>query len=190
MEPSLRVHLLRDYAETVLPAADLYTGTHHQMVMATVTRLRREAPDARVGVAIVSAGFGVLDENDPVFPYQATFNGLTREETIRRGRNLGLRRALSHRLADYESAIFLLGREYLTAIEAPFSSAARELYLTAHSVCLLGRGVVSITASNEQARRLRVSPRLIKAVMFGHFVDTLLGAGWDPAVQRLRGMLA
>ncbi len=178
--------LLEKHAAVALPAAQLYNGQHHRIVMEAVRRLRKGWPQARVGVALLSAGFGVVAEDDVIVPYDATFVGLPAAEIVQRGRALGIRPALSRLLAGYEAAVFLLGREYLAAIEAPIGSATIELYLTARAVRLIGPRVVCLTASAAEARLLGVAPRVAKAGMFAHLVDVALTVGWSAAVGQFR----
>jgi hypothetical protein len=154
--------------------------------MRAVQRLRVGLPAARIDVAIVSAGFGLVGENDLLSPYDATFVGMSSTEAIQRGRTLAIRSALAQLLPAYEDAIFLLGREYLAAIEAPLATAKREVYLTAQETRLTGPGVVSVPTSKKEALLLGVAPRLAKAEAFARLADAAVAVGWTAAVDRLR----
>jgi hypothetical protein len=185
VDPDRRAAAFVRLAGAVVPAAELYGGAHHSTVKGAVCRLRRLLPRTRVDVAIVSAGYGVLGEHDPVIPYEATFAGLPRGEAVRRGRELGIRPELARRLATAEVALFLLGEDYLAAIEAPLASAPTELYLASAAAHLDGPGVIKVPAGRVEARRLGVAPRMVKAALFARFVEAVADDGWLAALGRL-----
>ena len=70
---------LRDYGELEpyrVPAAQLYHGLQHTELMRGVELLRRTfGQTLDIDVKIISAGFGVVDEDQLLPPYEATFAG-------------------------------------------------------------------------------------------------------------------
>lgn len=166
-----------------LPAREMYVGQHHRAVLGAVDRLRRAWPTARIDVAIVSAGYGLIDEREFVVPYNATFAGLAMPVAMERARRLGIRSALKHRLADFEVGVFLLSERYLAVLEPPFEGAPQELYFAPPGRRLAGKGVLHIAAGSRESRALGVAPRMVKAALFQRFVVAALGRGWAEALQ-------
>src|SRR5579884_2413983 len=56
-------------------AGKLYRGRQHLQLMQGVKVLRQAFGHAVVDVKIISAGFGLVDEDQPLPPYNATFAG-------------------------------------------------------------------------------------------------------------------
>jgi hypothetical protein len=163
----------------------MYTGRHHASVAADVDRLRAEFPSSRVDLTVISAGYGVLREDDVIVPYDATFVGLPKAEVVRRARDLRIREVLSRRLQSYASGVFLLSRVYLQAIEGVIGAAPQEIYLSSVPVSLQ-EGIVVVQAGQRQAKALGVSPRLVIAAIFRKFIDQILDSGWEVTVGSLR----
>ncbi|MEH7253138.1 queuine/other tRNA-ribosyltransferase, partial [Neobacillus niacini] len=53
-------------------AKDMYTGQQHLWVMEGINNLREKYGDNIVDLAIVSAGYGLLDEDQEIVPYNVT----------------------------------------------------------------------------------------------------------------------
>lgn len=116
----------RDFGELEqyrTPAGQLYRGRQHRSLMRGVELLRHTFGPGVVEVKIVSAGFGLVDEDQPLPPYNATFSGLpsTTIQTI--ARRLGIPQNINTALAGpYTCAFFLLGESYLLALGLPLPS--------------------------------------------------------------------
>lgn len=178
-----RASAFRRFAHLAMPARDLYTGQHHQSVMRTVERLRQAWPSTRVEVIVVSAGYGVIDESDLIIPYDASFAGLAPTIARERARRLGIRQRLQSRLGDHEAALLLLSEVYLSVLDPPLMQARCEIYFASPMVGLAGAGVVHVPAGRDEARRLGIAPRMVRASLFERFVEAATVRGWEPALE-------
>src|SRR5687768_675171 len=61
-----RAALFERHAGSLVPARELYRGRHHLSVLHSLDTWRQSADDIRLQLAIVSAGYGLLDEDDRV----------------------------------------------------------------------------------------------------------------------------
>lgn len=105
------------------PASRLYKGRQHQLVMRGVELLRQTFGSEVVEVKIISAGFGVVEENQPLPPYNATFAGESTATIQTVARRLGIPQKINQLLAgSYDCAFFLLGDSYLLALDPPFAT--------------------------------------------------------------------
>ena len=109
----------RELKKYETPAAKMYTGPSHTPVKEGVGALRRHEPDI-VGWHIVSPGYGLLHEEDPIVPYDYDFKGLGDGEIRYRGKELGIREEIQRMLPSYDMVFFLLGKRYVTACRLPF----------------------------------------------------------------------
>jgi hypothetical protein len=116
----------RDFGELEqyrVSAAMLYRGRQHLLLMEGVNMLRRTFGDHCVDLKIISAGFGLVDEHQPLPPYNITFAGLSATKIRSIAQQLGIPQALNLLLQQrYDCAFFLLGMEYLASIHLPFAT--------------------------------------------------------------------
>lgn len=102
-----------------LPAREMYTGRQHTYVVQAVDQLRALLKDAaHVEFRIISAGYGLLAENDVIVPYEATFNGMRKADMHRYARSvLHLPQKVRDLVAQFDLAFFLLGESYLQVLD-------------------------------------------------------------------------
>lgn len=114
--------LLRREAELrrwALPAARLYIGWQHRYTMMGVNAIRQRFGSAACALKIISAGYGLVSEDRNLVPYEATFQQKRPRWISERAQRLGIPQALRQAIRDFESVIFLLGKEYLLSTHPP-----------------------------------------------------------------------
>lgn len=116
-------------------AAEMYTGQQHRYLMAGLEKVREIYGSAIVDLHIISAGYGLLAEDDDIVPYNATFSGLNKADLLGRSNSLQLHERVETLIADYDLVFFLLGKEYVQALQLPF-----EVPDTVTQIFLLGTG--------------------------------------------------
>src|ERR1700733_5638548 len=70
------------------PAGEMYTGDQHVAAMNGVRDMRTTLGATGVDVAILSAGYGVVDERRSIAPYNVTFSGMSTTAIRTRGARL------------------------------------------------------------------------------------------------------
>jgi len=97
-------------------AGKMYSGRQHQFLMQAVEKLRAEGSGLEIEVWILSAAYGVINENEEIAPYDVTFTDMSKKVL----RQWAIRRsipdqmaALVQRPADFQ--MILLGSKYLDA---------------------------------------------------------------------------
>ncbi len=111
--------LLRREAELsrwALPAVRLYTGWQHRYMIDGVNAIRRKFGSVACALKIISAGYGLVDEDRSLVPYEATFQHKRTRWIRERAQRLGIPQALQRAIRNFEVVIFLLGKEYLIAV--------------------------------------------------------------------------
>lgn len=105
-----------------IPAGQLYTGRQHQLLMQGVTLLRDIFGHDVVDVKIISAGFGVVDETQPLPPYNVTFADQATTNILAVAQKLHIPQAMNQLMTnEYDCAFFLLGENYLLSLGLPFA---------------------------------------------------------------------
>lgn len=101
--------------EFVLPASQMYEGSF-KFVKELVDTLRKRGDE--VDFYIISARYGLIDENTPIIPYEYTFKGLSKEEIRKKADKLEIYNKLKDSIGkkNYDRAIIILGGNYLLTI--------------------------------------------------------------------------
>jgi len=170
-DPVRRVSGETRLASYRLPAAQMYTGLGHGFVREAVSALREH--DYLVSHFILSAGYGFLNENDLIVPYNVTFAKQPKEWIRERGQRLSLRERFIAIAKECDRAILILGREYLEAIGLPLPTERLPhtlAYAAPSFVGRIGKGLETIPVGETERRELGVYPTFVKEKKFK--VDT------------------
>ena len=111
-----------DLEGSLTRAEDLYAGQQHVRLMRGVARFRTWAAGSahRLDLHILSAGYGLVNADERLAPYEATFNGMSRGEAVAWAKTIGIPNAVRKVLeAPFDLALLLLGDRYLEACELP-----------------------------------------------------------------------
>ncbi len=117
------------------PAAEMYTGRQHRLLMEGLEQIRACYGEKVVDLHIISAGYGLLSESDVIVPYNVTFQNLKTKQLLARSDSLQLHERVETLIADYDLVFFLLGKEYVQALQLPFKipSTITQIFLAAPS---------------------------------------------------------
>lgn len=170
-DPSRRMDGEKRLAKYCLPAAKMYTGYGHKFVREGVALLREHG--FSLSHFILSAGYGLISENDMIAPYNVTFAGASKSWIQGRGEKLHLRQKLTKIAGNHDRTILILGREYFEAMGLPLPTEAlpRTLaYIAPSIVNRIGRGVETIAVGNNERKRIGAYSSSAKERLF--LVDT------------------
>ena len=102
-------------------AAEPYTGLGHRYLMEGLDQARARYGRRTIDLAIVSAKYGLLSEDNIIEPYDCTFRGLKVGDIAERGKTLQLHDSTKVLISRYKLVFFLLGKEYVRALQLPFA---------------------------------------------------------------------
>ena len=166
-------------------ARELYLGRQHRHMVREVDRLRDARRDLRVGLVIVSAGYGLLEEHDLAVPYEATLGG-SRSAQVGRGLELGLPEAALRLAGRAEYVVVALGAAYLAACGLPSPELPNGICLAPASVA--GRGDSGIVAcGRNEARFFGKAEREIRGYVLGELLASVAGRGLIALAEAQRG---
>ena len=179
-----------------VPAAEMYTGQQHQHLMAGLEEVRKVYGSAVVDLHIISAGYGLLAEDDVIVPYNVTFSGLNKGGLLARSNRLQLHEHVETLISGYDLVFFLLGKEYVQALQLPFKVPD-----TVTQIFLLGTGykklipdspnVHFVPAGSALARELGVMGVALKGFVFKQVCDVVHREGlqvFEKVRQRPQGI--
>ncbi len=165
-----------------VPATEMYTGQQHHYLRAGLEEVRKAYRSAVIDLHIISAGYGLLAEDDVIVPYNVTFSGLNKSDLLTRSNSLQLHKHVETLIAGYDLVFFLLGREYVQALQLPF-----EVPETVTQIFLLGTGyrklipdspnVHFVPTGSDLARELGVMGVALKGFVFKRLCDAVCCEG-------------
>lgn len=99
----------------VLPAFQMYGGSF-KFIKELVTKLRKKGD--KVQLLIISARYGLIDENTSIIPYQCTFKCLNKNEIRKRAKALQIYEKLIETIREewFDLSIVILGKNYLLTV--------------------------------------------------------------------------
>src|SRR5665648_4366 len=103
-----------DLSQYRMSAGTLYTGKQHLFLMKGINDYR--AQGGRIDVNILSAGYGMLSEDQLIVPYEVTFSTMKSMDIKLWSMFLNITDDLQKRIEDYDIVVFLLGDRYLQAV--------------------------------------------------------------------------
>jgi len=165
---------LRNREESATKRAQkLYTGRQQEYIDTAVRTLR--AADHEVERYFVSAGFGLVAENDELPPYEATFASLGAAQIDTRSEQLEIREDVTEVLArSYDIVFFPLGADYSRAIglgeqlaELPDESVA--VVFNQEDLSTPYENVVSIDARTDEAKEFGTIVVALKGLYLQQF---------------------
>ena len=95
-------------------AIDMYKGLQHTNIIDGVNQLRTH--DIPVDVAIISAGYGLLLEDDIIVPYEVTFNNMKSTELNEWSEFLNIAQDVNNLIKSYDIMFIMLGNKYLKVL--------------------------------------------------------------------------
>lgn len=163
-------------------AAEMYTGQQHQHLVAGLEEVRKVYGSAVVDLHIISAGYGLLAEDDIIVPYNVTFQNLKTKQLLARSNRFQLHERVETLISGYDLVFFLLGKEYVQALQLPL-----EVPDTVTQIFLLGTGykklipdspnVHFVPAGSALARELGVMGVTLKGFVFKQVCDVVRREG-------------
>ena len=160
----------------------MYTGEQHRKMMAGVAAIRARFGPEAVTLRIVSAGYGLIDENRPIAPYNVTFSGMGKGAIHHWARHLGVPQAVRSALGNFGLVIFLLGSDYLTAIDPPLEPRAgqRLVFLAkqGESQRLTRRGVTVVPLGKPETAEFGAGFVSLKGRVFQLVAESLATRCW------------
>jgi hypothetical protein len=162
-------------------------------MMNGVGPIRHRFGTSACSVKIVSAGYGLVDEEQRLVPYEATFQG-QRPKWIRgRSKTLGIANAVRKAAVGRDVVLFLLGKEYLVSIQPPlFPYIDQRLIFFTSNAQLPFHPNSTIVPAGRKGPRFGAGVMTLKGKMFERLACGLCSASemWDRLVSDDSGATA
>ena len=103
---------IQKYDTVGVAAGDLYTGRQQEHISTAINVLSEKGHS--VERVFISAGFGLVNSDEEIPPYEATFKNMDAEEKLERRKRFSIRKKLEKQISngEYDLVFFTLGAEY------------------------------------------------------------------------------
>jgi hypothetical protein len=113
-------------------AVDMYTGKHHCLVMEGLRAVWQTCGQDTVDVAILSGGYGLLQANDVIIPYDVALDEFDKEALAGWAVHLQIPERAAALASEYDLVFYLLSGRYLAVLDLPLdlSHSVQQIVLT------------------------------------------------------------
>ncbi|MFC4452363.1 DUF6884 domain-containing protein [Deinococcus sonorensis] len=152
-------------------AKRMYTGQQHVQVSQAFDLLSANK-DLTSTLKIISAGYGLIDDNTLIAPYETTFNDLSSREVLAWSRQLKIHDDLNVAIRDYDIVVFLLGENYLKSAQLPLVNRSEQSFIflasggSARSIPKHSVRQAIMTLANKDAKRFGYGLVGLKGFLF------------------------
>lgn len=177
-----------ELAEFCCPAGEMYTGMQHLRLMEGVRAVREAVGEGSLDLSILSAGYGLIPEDQKIVPYEVTFNGMKAHEVDAWSSHLNVHGDIENVLQPYDLVFFLLGDNYLRAAALPFTTRPDQTLIflasrgQASSISGMDGNMLVVPLSNPEAKRYRYGLVGLKGFLFKKFAEAVVH---EPELLRL-----
>jgi hypothetical protein len=162
-------------SQWILPATDLYIGEQHLRMARGIAHLRRHFGHSACVLKIISAGYGVVEEDRSLAPYEVSFSNKPCKWIRDRAAKLDIPAAVRSAIRGYEAVVFLLGNKYLLSIDPPLTPHDGQclIFLTTESESKFDSRSILISAGMHETKRFGAGFISLKGKMFECFATGL-----------------
>jgi hypothetical protein len=165
------------------PAAEMYTGTHHRLVMEGLQAVWQHCGREILDVAILSGGYGLLVADQKIIPYDVTFDQFEEEELAGWVDRLQIAAQTAALVRKYDLVFYLLSGSYLAVLNLPLDvpDSVQQIVLTGQDSLDLvpsAPNLHPIVASEAvAARRWHVRAPHVRGFLFGRLCGQVVRHG-------------
>jgi hypothetical protein len=185
-DPERRRQAEARLAAFACPAEEMYTGTHHRLVVQGVHAVWQRWGRAVLDLSILSAGYGLVDAREKIVPYDVSFDEFDEKGVADWVDGLRIRERAAALLREYELVFYLLNRRHLAALGLPLDvpEGVQQIVLTGQDSLDLVPSAPNlyaiVAAEKVAAQRWHIKAPHVCGFLFGRLCNQVVAHG--PAV--------
>jgi hypothetical protein len=182
-DPGRRRQVQDRLAAFACPAFEMYTSTHYRLIRDGVQAVWQRWGRETVEIAILSSGYGLLQADDVIVPYDVTFDEFDEAELTRWTAHLQISQQVSILVQDYDLVFYLLGGRYLSVLNLPLDvpDSVQQIVFTAQDSLPLVPAVPNlhpfVADGGMAARRWHVKASHVRGFLFGRLCRQIVQHG-------------
>lgn len=171
-------------AEFACPAQEMYTGTHHRLVMEGVRAVWQRWGPGALELAILSGGYGLLRADERIVPYDVTFDEFDAAELAEWATRLEIPARTAALAREFDLVFLLLSGRYLQVLGLPLNvpDSVRQIVLTGQEDLDLIPALPNlhpvVAAGNVAARRWHVKAPHVRSFLFRRLCGQVVHHGF------------
>jgi hypothetical protein len=171
-DPERRQRAEARLAAFACPAIEMYTGTHHRLVMDGVHAVWERWGRQALDVAILSGGYGLLRAEEEIIPYDVSLDEFEGAELYEWAARLRIPERTAQAAREYDLVFYLLDGRYLSVLHLPLdvpASVQQIVLTTAEDVEILPQAAslhAVVAAGGVAARRWHVKAPHVRGFLF------------------------
>lgn len=177
-----------ELAEFRMKAKDMYTGSQHLALMDGINDYRKQG--GKIDLNIISAGYGLLSEEEEIVPYEVTFNTMNSQTIKNWSKRQRISETLQERIRDYDLVFFLLGDKYLQSVEWPLGITDQQRFFffagnSSRTRVMVEENYYLLSIGEDEAKAFRYGLIGIKGFLFAQLLKQVIAVGTDKVWEDL-----
>ncbi len=157
---------LKDYK---INAIDMFISTQNKIIVDSIIYLDKS--QSIIDLCYVSSGYGLLNYNDPVIPYDVNLSALSMNDLDKRSDFLRVHEEVYYKAKNYDLVFFLLGYEYLRFLKLPLDlgeNTKKIFFISPSDEKVLPENyqMEIVKTGNEEASKFDITPSELKGFIF------------------------
>jgi hypothetical protein len=171
------------WTEYARPAAEMYTNPHNRLVVDGVRSVRDHWGPGILDLAILSGGYGLLQPDEIVVPYDVSFDELDSDALEDLAAYLRLREQSASLVCEYDLVFYLLSGHFLSLLNLPLDvpDSVHQILLTAQESLPLVPPVPNlfpiVADGGVAARRWHVKAPYVRGFLFDRLCRQMVQHG-------------
>ena len=164
-------------------AVEMYTGTHHRLVMEGMRKVWEHWGQETLEIAILSGGYGLLRANEIIVPYDVTFDEFDQAALADWVARLEISERTAALASEYDLVFLLLSGRYLAVLDLPLDvpdSVQQIIFTGRDSLHLVPRAPnlhPFVADGPVAARRWHVKAPHVRGFLFGRLCRQVVQHG-------------
>ena len=182
-DPERRVQAETRLGEYACPAIKMYRGTHYRLVMEGLQSVWEQVGPDVMDVAILSGGYGLLQPDAVIIPYDVSFNQFDEDALAGWVTHLQIPEKATALVQGYDLAFYLLSGRYLAVLDLPLEvpDTVQQIVLTGEDSLTLVPPAPNlhsvVAAEGVAARRWHVKSPHVRGFLFGRLCKQVIEHG-------------
>lgn len=154
----------------ITKAGEMFISSQNRMIMEGLSNLP-VSEKVQIDVAYISSGYGFVNADDDIMPYDVNFSAMTMNELDERAGMLKIHEETYYTARNYDIVLFILGYEYLRVLKLPLPlpDKTKQIFFISPSdekVLPVGSNIWVILTGVEEAAKFEIKPSELKGYFF------------------------
>jgi len=153
-----------------IPAKEMFLSSHNLKILEGI-KLIKDIPNIKIDLSFVSSGYGFINSDDFVIPYEINLPIMTKTELDKRADFLKIHEEAYYKARNYDLVFFSMGYEYLRTLKLPlqFSDDVKQIFFTSpnnEKFIPKDKNTFVFVLGNEELSTLKIQANELRGFIF------------------------